>query len=241
MKAEKIEQDILKINQQVCFDLWNIANVKSGPSEQSPRLILPQKRDESIRISEQESRILYCGTLNMLDYYYSIETPTEQKYIQSGKTPVSASSDMSLYIHREKDKENSSFEKIVNIEFKAHNPDYEHLRKDIEKLVRERLTGNWFHTLKNVDSGTLPSLFEKFKKSFIECAGMTDGQISIIFCFCVMEKGWACLKHFLYDPGSGSIEKYTNDFFKLDYSVKLDNIEVNNNENWSILTKDHSL
>lgn len=97
IKTKKLQQDIFEINRRVCSGLWDIADVNNIPSGLSPRLILPRKRDGNVRISEQEARILYCGILNTLNYYYSIETPTEKVYRQTGNKPVSASSDLSLY------------------------------------------------------------------------------------------------------------------------------------------------
>ena len=89
--------DIFEINRRICFNLWDMVDVHIEPRGLSPRLILPEKRNNAIRISEQESRILYCGLLNTLNYYYSIETPTAQTFMLTGAKPISASSDLSLY------------------------------------------------------------------------------------------------------------------------------------------------
>jgi hypothetical protein len=43
--------DVLEINRRLFYDLWHIANVSCVPSGLSPRLILPKKRTEDIRIS----------------------------------------------------------------------------------------------------------------------------------------------------------------------------------------------
>ncbi len=153
-KIADVMNDIFEINHRLSFNLWYLTDVKSNPQGLSPRLILPKKRSGEIRISEQESRILYCGLLNTSNYYYSIETPTEEVYQQTGKTSQSASSDLSLYGYDGKD-----FKKVANVEFKAHNPVTEQIRKDIEKIIKEGITGNWFHTLKSINRGTLPSLF----------------------------------------------------------------------------------
>ena len=116
--------DIFEINHRLSFNLWYLTDVKSDPQGFSPRLILPKRRSGEIRISEQESKILYCGLLNTLNYYYSIETPTEEVYQQTGKTSQSASSDLSLYGYDGKD-----FKKVANVEFKAHNPDKLNIQK----------------------------------------------------------------------------------------------------------------
>jgi len=189
--------DLSEINRRLLHNLWSLNNVKGNLIEPSHRLIIPQKRCGELRISEQESVILYCDILNKLGYYYySVETPTEQVYRQSGSGKRSANTDLSLYIH-----DGLKFKKVGNIELKAHNTEMEKVKKDIEKIIREGITANWFHTLKNVRSNTLPSLFSKFTKSFKACSNLidTDKRISILFCFCVLEKRWGCIKHFSYD------------------------------------------
>jgi hypothetical protein len=232
-KIADIMNDIFEINHRLSFNLWYLTDVKSNPQGLSPRLIFPKWRSGEIRISEQESKILYCGLLNTLNYYYSIETPTEEVYQQSGKTSQSASSDLSLYEYDGKD-----FKKVANVEFKAHNPDKEQIRKDIEKIIKEGITGNWFHTLKNIDGGTLPSLFKKFIYSFKECSSLIDADkgVSMLFCFCVLDKKWACIKHFLYDSSKASFENYLDNFFSLDYFVKSGKIEVIDGKGWSLIS-----
>ena len=126
-----ITKEVLEINRKLFYELWNLADNSKLTTELSPRLIFPKKRDEEIRISEQESRVLLCGLLNNSNYFYSVETPTEELYKQKGKTHRSASSDLSLYIQT-----NNKTKKVLNVELKAHNPRKENIRKDIEKLMR---------------------------------------------------------------------------------------------------------
>jgi len=222
--------DIFEINRRICFNLWDMVDVHSEPCGLTPRLILPEKRNKDIRISEQESRILYCGLLNSLNYYYSIETPTAQTFMLTGTKPISASSDLSLYRHA-----GGSLKKVMNVEFKAHNPSFEHIRKDIEKLVREGIPGNWFHTLKRIDNRTLPVLFEKLSRSLKEFAGVAhEIGVSILFCFCVIEKKWACMKHLLYDQQRGDYESFVDEFLRLTYEVKGGKIDVLDENGWTI-------
>lgn len=208
MDQQQIVNDIYEINKRVCSDLWNLSNVNNKLSGLSPHLILPQKRDGSIRVSEQESRVLYCNVLNNLNYFYSIETPTEHTYQQTGDTPVSGSSDLSIFINN-----GQIFEKIINVEFKAHSQRNEAIRKDIEKLIREDLCGNWFHTLKNTNSGTFSKLFKKFNDSFQECSGHITNKLSFVFCFCVLDKKRAYIREFSFDPNHQNLSDYINDFF----------------------------
>ncbi len=242
--------DIREINRRVCYDLWSIVAVNQQATGLSPRLILPEKRDKSIRISEQESRILYCSVLNRLGYYYSIETPTSETYcFTTGGGGRSASSDLSLYVAGA-----GKFHKVANVEFKAHNSDIKNIRKDIEKLIREsshdpqaantdiqnRIVGNWFHTIGNIDSGTLGKLFKKFKDSFKECEGnVTSQTISIFFTICILDKHpnmrRALQKHFTFDKSLSEWNNYVDDFFSLNYQVTKRQITINDARNWAIL------
>ena len=123
----QLVEDLFEINRRICFDLWNLCSDNNTPYSLSPRLIFPKKRDGTIRISEKESKTLCCGLLNNSNYYYSVETPTEQLYGQGHR---SALTDVSLYKLK-----NNQFEKVANIEFKAHKSNFDNIRKDIEKLV----------------------------------------------------------------------------------------------------------
>jgi len=232
-----IIEDILEINRRLCFNLWSITDVTQKPEGLSPRLILPQKRDKEIRVSEQEARFLFCGLLNTLNYYYSVETPTTEEYQQTGQTPLSARSDVSLYVANGAD--DHPFQKIANVEFKAHNSPLEQIKKDVEKLVKERIAGNWFHTMKNIDKQTLPSLFDKFKTSLNEFSGFAaKNEVSIVFCFCVLEKKWACMKHFHYDSSEGKFEEYVSRFFDIEIGVDASAVAVNAETGWRVFEAD---
>ena len=86
------------------------------------------------------------------------------KPIEKGR---SALSDLSIY-------DNSLENKLVNVEFKAHNPKQESYNKDIEKLIKEGVRGNWFHLLKNTNNGTIKSLNHKFKSALNKVISEND-------------------------------------------------------------------
>ncbi len=224
-------KDLIEINKRLSYDLWNVSFIGEKPSGLSPRLVFPKKREKNkknedeIRISEQEARILYCSILNNLNYFYSIETPTNETYRFTGKTPLSALSDLSIYRYID-----NKFIKMANVEIKAHNPATENISKDIEKIIREEKDGNWFHVLKNINKGTLPSVFEKFVSSFNDHKGK-GGKKYILFCICVLEKKWGMIKHFEYDSSSGkNISNHIEEFFCMDKNNKLNYIDGKNLE-----------
>lgn len=221
-----IVEDLIEINRRLSHDLWNLSCIGEKPSGLSPRLIFPKKRiknkknEDVKRISEQEARILYCNILNNLNYFYSIETPTEDTYKQSGKTAISALSDLSIYHYA-----NGGFRKKANVEFKALNPVIKDISKDIEKIIREKEHGNWFHVLKNIDKETLPSVFNKFVSSFKIYKGKGNKKF-IVFCICILEKEWGMIKHFEYKSSSGkNISNLMEEFFCLSKLSDSNNIK----------------
>ncbi len=141
-----------------------------GMNEKKPlsRFIIPQKRDSSYRLSEQEFRIatinaIQCYNDLNLDLYFSVETPTHETHMISGDTPMSARFDLSLF-----EQNDDGYKKVADIEFKSHNATKHNIIKDLHKLIKEGNTGAWFHVLQNCDSGTLKSLFDKFACSLLD-------------------------------------------------------------------------
>lgn len=228
-----IIEDLIEINRRLSHDLWNVSFICEEPSGLSPRLVFPKKRiknknNENVkRISEQEARILYCSILNNLNYFYSIETPTEKEYKLTGKIGVSALSDLSVYAYIGKDNINNNksdeekifFKKMANVELKAHNPAKVNISKDIEKIITEGIDGNWFHILKNINSGTLHSIFKKFSISIKDNFFKND-RISILFCICILEKNFSIIKHFQWEKGTKNIDIYLEEFFMLNQLMK---------------------
>lgn len=64
---------------------------------EAPLLLFPTKRDNSRRVSEQESKILITQWLAGHGVNYSIETPTRDAYQQSGQAGMSARIDVTVY------------------------------------------------------------------------------------------------------------------------------------------------
>lgn len=233
------------MNRKLCHDLWNVSFLGNDITGLSPRLIFPEKRkkktnpedeeNSEMRISEQESRILFCNMLSHYNYYYSIETPTREAYQQTGQRKTSALSDLSLYTYKkskskdtvdnkkadnkEPDDSKDSLEKVANIELKAHQPGLKEIKKDIEKLIKEKQIGNWFHTLKNIDRRSLPVLFKKFDDAFNSDDLKGQGiRKDILFCFCIIDKSkrYGLMKELHYDPHLiGESQTYFKEFFCL--------------------------
>lgn len=113
-------EDLIK---KSLLELRNISCENEIKSHES-KLIFPKYRDNSIRISEQEARLLLVREIeNQNEFYYSIETPTIEKYsgFSTDKPKIdsngrSASVDLALYKKYEKE-----FKRTHLIEFKFGN------------------------------------------------------------------------------------------------------------------------
>lgn len=166
----------------ICFELAHDLCAVYHASEDRQHLILPTKRDESTRISEQESKILLSQVFERRGLYYSIETPTRETYIQSGTTPLSARVDITVYAQHDPTSRN------LNIELKAGNPPMESFRKDLEKLIREMVNGLWFHTLVSANERTWQGIFDKVQESFrLVDKHAISANHKLAFAFCVIK------------------------------------------------------
>ena len=220
---DALTKDILAINEAVCRELWHVVSPGQRVEALTPKLIFPELRKGGVRVSEQEARFIYCSVLNRCSgYFYSVETPTEESYSFSGLNPMSARSDISLYSCED----GTVKDKVVNIELKAGNCSAKHIEKDVEKLVKERQVGNWFHCLSNIDSRTLRVLFKKLELSFQSVVSPATITPLIVFCFCVLEKNWAIVNCF--DP----LRESVNQFFDLEYAVVRGSVNVTRDNGW---------
>jgi hypothetical protein len=203
--------DLIELNRRVAFALWNVTSPPGPPKSLSPRLIFPQLRSGNIRVSEQEARLVWCTMLQDTSYYYAIEAPTAETYVQSGTKPVSARTDLALY-----ELSDSKLHRVANIEFKAHSTTSGQIKKDVEKLIRENKTGNWFHLLSAANSATIPTLFDKFTTALTACGPYVDHDIDIVFCVCILKSRQMLTNRFTFQPGQGDFVDRVREFFSTD-------------------------
>lgn len=170
-----------------------------APTQQGCHLIFPERREGTTRVSEQESKVLLCRYLDNSEFLYSVETPTGETYKQGGTTALSARTDMTVWTstggHRKR---------ILSVELKAHNCQEEDVRKDLEKLVRERTDGVWFHTIRKANWRTFQRLCSKFARSFQTLK--THYEISdraYLFVFCTLEPSFL-LSHWVLFNGNNA-------------------------------------
>ena len=76
--------DLNAMGREVSESLWRVYHERPD----GPKLILPQKRDGTRRVSEQESKILITQWLEGHGYHYSIET---QRWGSTGRVAPATS------------------------------------------------------------------------------------------------------------------------------------------------------
>lgn len=163
----------------VAESLWSLYHRRPD----TPLLMLPSKRDGVLRVSEQESKIIFTHWLERAGVPYSIETPTIKGYIQQGNSELSARIDVTVY------GSSDPKDRILNIELKAGTASVEAFRKDFEKLLRERTDGLWFHTLERATSRTWDALERKMGDAFArEMQHVAPADHSLSFAFAVLER-----------------------------------------------------
>lgn len=211
---EKEGEDITNFGGKLIFPCFNHSNKK-------------------IRISEQEARVLFIQEIekfNNPNLYYSVETPTKGKYnfTSTLNKSTSGSLDMCL-LQSMQSKSGKTLDRILNIEFKAHNP--KGFDNDFEKLFHEPSDGLFFHLLGSVGNSTLTSVLGKYqtamniKKHLFKDLG-TKKVHFIIASMSPVFLLYTCLS--LADLN-------TPDFFDIDYTTKAKKITFTNLYNWKQL------
>jgi hypothetical protein len=166
-KYQEVYNYILELTQNTSVELMKIYSEPTTGKRynRKTKFIIPKynnSNNKDFRISEQEARFVFINLHDRFSfpgYRYSIETPTKNVYQFSGTNSRSAQSDLSFF-----DEENQ----LINIEFKAHNAPKESIEKDFEKLIKEEYYGAWIHIIKNENTNTIETLFDKYKNCFNE-------------------------------------------------------------------------
>ena len=184
-------EEIIRNTFEAIQDAYNY-QTENAPKLDSPnrqrlsRIVFPQKRDDTTRISEQELRFVFVEQMNKKinegwDVFYSVETPTRDPYkgFRKGETPrqdeSGRSGEFDLVIF------NNRLERIALIEFKANNASsHEHL-KDFVKLNNPKegdVLRYFIEIVKSYDIGTLSSLRSKTEgnKPIFRCWSLDEGK-----------------------------------------------------------------
>lgn len=193
------------------------------------KLLFPKYRGGGLRVSEQEARFAFVEALAPGSLTYAVEAPTSKLYQFTGKSPLSAQTDLAIH--------NEAGRRICNVEFKAkgvspsaekHFPIY----KDLQKLMREPLWGLWFHLLEGVDNSTIRNLFTVFETQMERVRSEHIGDIEspgLTIHICVLQHKFSLERDFPIDGGA------LDQLFKLEFQVsRSELLNVSDTNGWTI-------
>jgi hypothetical protein len=156
-----------KIIKNVAADLAKMYHKPNGIALAFPRL-----RDGKIRISEQESKILFSKYLFENNITFSIEAPTSGTY---GAQQKSARPDMLIY----KNSDAQDTEWMIELK---RGPHEKGIRNDFKKMIKEGQNCLWFLTLENSSEiAKLPERMNKIlKEEIAQHKGVHTWKIAMI-------------------------------------------------------------
>ena len=189
--------DIIEACKRTDIGLWD-AYARSGGGQAIGsgvgRLVFPRYRAKGLRVSEQEARFAFVEALSQGHLRYSVEAPTSKLYSFSGKTPLSAQTDLQLYGESETG--------ICNVEFKA-SAQTEGIYEDAQKLRREPVWGLWFHLRKSMNNKTIKKLLRVVSKQIGRVQSEFGGDIDspgLTLHVCVLQHGFSLQKDVPFPP-----------------------------------------
>ncbi len=221
--------------------LWDAYSRSAGSQIDVSRagsLVFPQrhgKHEGSLRVSEQEARFAFVEALCKIPLMYSVETPTTKLYRFTGKTSLSAQTDLTVYDERGIH--------ICNVEFKAkgvspsarrHFPIY----KDLQKLLREPVWGLWFHILEGVDNSTIDNLLSVMAKQVGEVQRKFGEDIEspgLTFHVCVLKHSFSLQKDVTLPSGRAITDAELSRHLRVDLAMSRSKLlEVHDLNGWAL-------
>ena len=199
-----LHSDISKACKRADIRLWDAytRSVGGQPVDSGAgRLVFTQYRDKGLRVSEQEARFAFVEGLAQGVLRYSVEAPTSKLYSFSGKTPLSAQTDLQL-----RDESGSS---ICNVEFKAKGvsssaQDNFSIYKDVQKLLREPLWGLWLHLLEGIDNSTIDKFLDVMVRQIVKVQQDFESDVEtpgLSLHICVLRHRFSLHKDLTLPPG----------------------------------------
>lgn len=194
------------------------------------KLLFPEYRGGNLRVSEQEARFAFVEALAPGALTYSVEAPTSKLYKFTGKSPLSAQTDLAIH--------DEAGARICNVEFKAKgvSPSAEkhfHIYKDLQKLMREPLWGLWFHLLEGVDNSTIRNLLTVFETQIERVKSEHIGDIEspgLTIHICVLQHEFSLERDIPIDDGA------LDQLLYLDMQVSRSKLlSVNDTNEWTVM------
>ena len=189
--------DIYQACKRTDIGLWDAyaRSVGGQPiSSGAGRLVFPRYRDKGLRVSEQEARFAFVEAISRGPLSYSVEAPTSKLYSFSGKTPMSAQTDLQLH--------GESETCICNVEFKASLQNRK-VYQDMQKLLREPRWGLWFHLRETMNNATTKNVFGAVVDQIGKVQSNFGGDIEspgLTLHMCVLRHGFSLQKDVSFPP-----------------------------------------
>lgn len=185
---------------KIIFDtVKNLFLLEEGSLEDNTIIYPTYRTKAERRISEQEAKQLFIHEVIRNGIRYSVETPTRLPYSFSGETLLSGNIDVSTY--------SPDLREQTNIEFKATNCVYGSIEKDFQKLILEDARGIFFHVIEGSNSGTLPSIFGKYRRAITSISHNSELTLVLV----------SLRDRFLYYDTFNTLEiKGDSDFFHME-------------------------
>ena len=199
------------------------------------RLLFPNYRGGLLRVSEQEARFAFVESLNRGPLLYSVEAPTDKLYQFTGKTPLSAQTDLALH--------DGNGKRICNVEFKAKGVSpsankHFSISKDLQKLLREPIWGLWFHLLESVNNSTINNFLSVLAAQIWEVHQKFIGDIEspgLTIHICVLQHGFSLQKDLTISRNAGFGLEDLRRLLRLDLSVsRYELLGVENQNEWEL-------
>ena len=201
--TRSLPTDILDACRRTDKGLWDAyaRSVGGQPfSSGEGRLVFPQYRDKGLRVSEQEARFAFVEALSQGPLRYSVEAPTSKLYSFSGKTPLSAQTDLQVHDVNERG--------ICNVEFKAKGvsssaKDNFSIFKDVQKLLREPAWGLWFHLLEGINNATIDKFLEVMVRQIAKVQSDFENDVEtpgLSLHICVLRHRFSLHKELSFSP-----------------------------------------
>lgn len=192
-----MENDIEKLILESLKEVINLKCISDTNKKTKNKLVYPTKRNDKNRISEQEARFLFVQKIEKKnDFFYSVEAPTKEKYIFTGKEGNERSGNFDVCLYDE------NKQRKHLIEFKALNPENASYNKDFVKLIKDEngLTNYFIQVINNTNTGTLPNIEKKYNEA-LEYAKKNDlkNQSELVIFLCVIGNNKAVYKYEVKD------------------------------------------
>ncbi|MBO4704718.1 MAG: hypothetical protein J5647_03160 [Spirochaetaceae bacterium] len=137
-------------------------------------VIFPKYSDNTERYSEQELKSIFLSKIEQSAFYYSVETPSRNKYrfVENDEPKVSFCGEESKEVFQSSMIDTTLYDSnktlLSHIEFKYGQSSVFSIQKDFLKLICEsqNVKYNYFaHYLGNSDNGTKKAIFSKYRQA----------------------------------------------------------------------------